>query len=289
MAVPMMEAVPGVGYPNAWLRLRRLGNAIIGYRSSNGCSAWTELTRKTPSPVPTEGPGRMGRGGGGRRRYHEIREPPGSPISISCTPWVVPLVDPTRRRGVDADRKDRAQPTGPARTKVDLRARGECARRGDDGFRSGPLAATPDESQGPGTYPVTLRVTDNGEPPLTAERTFQVTVNEVNAAPEFRRWGPERNRGRALDIGAGRDGRRPAEERAALHAGRRRTACAGPGSQHGCPDLDARRSRWRGSFQVGGGDGQRDAADERLENVCHQSGRTERATRARRHRGEVRQ
>lgn len=43
----------------------------------------------------------------------------------------------------------------------------------------------PSEAQGPGSYPITVRVTDNGEPPLTDERTFTVMVNEVNSAPTF--------------------------------------------------------------------------------------------------------
>jgi uncharacterized repeat protein (TIGR01451 family) len=41
----------------------------------------------------------------------------------------------------------------------------------------------PSEVQGPGTYAITVRVTDSGSPPLSDERTFQVTVNEVNAPP----------------------------------------------------------------------------------------------------------
>ena len=42
---------------------------------------------------------------------------------------------------------------------------------------------TPTEAQGPGVYPVTIRVTDNGTPNLWDEETFNVTVNEVNIAP----------------------------------------------------------------------------------------------------------
>lgn len=44
---------------------------------------------------------------------------------------------------------------------------------------------TPTEAQGPGQHPITLRVTDNGEPPLSAEQTFTVTVREVNAPPSL--------------------------------------------------------------------------------------------------------
>jgi hypothetical protein len=41
----------------------------------------------------------------------------------------------------------------------------------------------PSEVQGPGSYPITVRVTDNGEPPLSDARTFTVTVQETNAPP----------------------------------------------------------------------------------------------------------
>jgi hypothetical protein len=48
---------------------------------------------------------------------------------------------------------------------------------------TGVFSWTPSETQGPGVYPVTVRVTDNGSPPLTDTRTFRITVNEVNVAP----------------------------------------------------------------------------------------------------------
>ena len=43
----------------------------------------------------------------------------------------------------------------------------------------------PTETQGPGTYPVTVRVTDNGVPPLSDTNTFSIQVNEVNASPSL--------------------------------------------------------------------------------------------------------
>jgi len=42
---------------------------------------------------------------------------------------------------------------------------------------------TPVETHGPGVYPVTIKVTDDGIPPLTDFETFNITVNEVNVAP----------------------------------------------------------------------------------------------------------
>ncbi len=48
---------------------------------------------------------------------------------------------------------------------------------------SGVFTWTPSESQGPGSYPITVQVSDNGGPPLSDARTFTVTVNEVNSPP----------------------------------------------------------------------------------------------------------
>ena len=48
---------------------------------------------------------------------------------------------------------------------------------------TGVLTFSPDESQGPSTNVFTVRVTDNGVPPLSDTRTFTVVVNEVNLPP----------------------------------------------------------------------------------------------------------
>ena len=48
---------------------------------------------------------------------------------------------------------------------------------------NGLFAWTPNEAQGPGVYPVTLRVTDNGAPSMNATQQITITVNEVNNAP----------------------------------------------------------------------------------------------------------
>jgi hypothetical protein len=44
---------------------------------------------------------------------------------------------------------------------------------------------TPSEDQGPGVYPISVRVTDNGSPSLSATQSFTITVNEVNNAPSL--------------------------------------------------------------------------------------------------------
>jgi len=47
----------------------------------------------------------------------------------------------------------------------------------------GAFTWAPSEAQGPGVYPITIRVTDNGSPVLSDFETIQVTVNETNNAP----------------------------------------------------------------------------------------------------------
>ena len=48
---------------------------------------------------------------------------------------------------------------------------------------SGVFTWTPTEAQGPGTNLITLAVTDNGSPPLSATQSFTVFVREVNLPP----------------------------------------------------------------------------------------------------------
>jgi PKD repeat protein len=47
----------------------------------------------------------------------------------------------------------------------------------------GAFSWTPTEGQGPGSYPVTVRVTDNGSPAMNSFEALTITVNEVNVAP----------------------------------------------------------------------------------------------------------
>src|SRR5436189_25422 len=48
---------------------------------------------------------------------------------------------------------------------------------------SGAINWTPSEAQGPSTNTITVVVTDNGVPALSATNSFTVTVTEVNLAP----------------------------------------------------------------------------------------------------------
>lgn len=50
---------------------------------------------------------------------------------------------------------------------------------------SGAFSWTPTEAQGPGTYPVTVRVTDNGSPAGSDLETISISVAELNTAPSL--------------------------------------------------------------------------------------------------------
>jgi hypothetical protein len=50
---------------------------------------------------------------------------------------------------------------------------------------SGVFAWTPTESDSPGVYTLTVRVTDNGMPPLSDTDSVEIVVNEINDAPIF--------------------------------------------------------------------------------------------------------
>lgn len=70
----------------------------------------------------------------------------------------------------------------PANTLVYSLDAGAPAGAGIDS-ETGILTWTPTEDQGPGTYPITVRITDSGTPALHATATFNVTVEDTNSAP----------------------------------------------------------------------------------------------------------
>ncbi|MBI2928843.1 MAG: putative Ig domain-containing protein [Verrucomicrobia bacterium] len=57
---------------------------------------------------------------------------------------------------------------------------------------SGVFLWRPSEAQGPGSYVVTFTATDDGSPPLSANETITITVNEVNSAPVLAAIGNQR-------------------------------------------------------------------------------------------------
>src|SRR5207247_858435 len=54
---------------------------------------------------------------------------------------------------------------------------------------AGVLTWTPTETQGPSTNTITVKVTDNGTPALSATNSFTVVVNEVNRVTKLRSEG----------------------------------------------------------------------------------------------------
>ncbi len=86
---------------------------------------------------------------------------------------------------------------------------------------TGAFSWTPTEAQGPGTFPITIRATDNGTPALSDFEAITVTVNEVNVAPTLTAIGNKTVSELAtLDFHGDRDGRRPAGEHHRVLAGR---------------------------------------------------------------------
>jgi hypothetical protein len=68
---------------------------------------------------------------------------------------------------------------------------------------TGAFSWTPTEAQGPGSYPITVRVTDNGTPVSNDFETITVTVSEVNAAPALAAIAPQSvNEGSTLTVAA---------------------------------------------------------------------------------------
>ena len=56
---------------------------------------------------------------------------------------------------------------------------------------TGEFSWTPREDQGPGSYAIVIRVTDDGQPPLFAEQSFKADVLEVNNAPWVTQISPQ--------------------------------------------------------------------------------------------------
>jgi hypothetical protein len=55
---------------------------------------------------------------------------------------------------------------------------------------TGVFTWTPNEAQGPASYPITIRVSDDGSPSLSAEETIIITVREVNDPPAVKLIAP---------------------------------------------------------------------------------------------------
>ncbi|MBL9129425.1 MAG: cadherin repeat domain-containing protein, partial [Verrucomicrobiales bacterium] len=172
----------GVPHPNAWMRLVRGGDRFTAYRSIDSVE-WLEVGRydmagSLPRTVhlgvwgvslynfTAEGRLRV------RFESFEVR-----------VPDVVPV--PPQLLDEGADLRLALTALDP-----DLPAQGlrfELGSGTPEGVvvdpKTGVLAWTPSEAQGPGAHVLTVKVTDDGSTPRSSEIDIPVTVREVNAAP----------------------------------------------------------------------------------------------------------
>ncbi len=112
------------------------------------------------------------------------------------------------------------------------------------GAGTGAFSWTPAEIQGPGSYPVTIRATDNGSPALSGTAAITITVNEVNVAPVLGYdWQQDGYGGRCDHLHGERDGCRHSGERTCVLAGCRCSCRCVDQRWNGCLQLDAGRER----------------------------------------------
>lgn len=138
---------------------------------------------------PADGPGtlvKLGyRGGDGNDVVLEpLRAPDPAPRPVTLAAVADQAVD----EGEQLARRLHADPGEPAKPlRWRLLGRRPAGLRLD---RGGALRWTPRETQGPGRYQVVVRVEDAGDPGRHDQRSFTVTVGEVNLSPMLR--GPAR-------------------------------------------------------------------------------------------------
>lgn len=103
---------------------------------------------------------------------------------VNSAPVLDPIPDKTTDElvllSVDANASDADMPANLLSYSLDAAPTGMSI----DGA-SGAISWTPSETDGPGDYPVTVRVTDDGSPSLSHTVSFSIHVNEVNVAPEL--------------------------------------------------------------------------------------------------------
>jgi len=97
-----------------------------------------------------------------------LQQPPGQSIKASAT---LSLTNHASDPDLPANTLSFSLPTAPTGAVIDP--------------ASGVLTWTPSPSQGPGSYPFTIKVTDSGTPPLSDNKSFTVTVVSDNQPPVF--------------------------------------------------------------------------------------------------------
>jgi hypothetical protein len=172
---------PDAPYPNAWVRLRRIGNTFFAYRGNNG-RLWTEFGRFVPDPPY---PQRLLVGLSTKASRYEPQAftvAQYADYQVSFTePAVIPdqTVDEGNTLYLAFKAKDFDWP--PQNLTFSLGTGGPSGASINP--TTGEFTWTPSEADGPGTHPITVLAADNGVPPLSGAATFNVTVREVNRAP----------------------------------------------------------------------------------------------------------
>jgi hypothetical protein len=168
-----------VSLPHAWMRLRRQNQVFSAYWSDDGRN-WTQIGQHSATPPypPEIYVGSAVTSGHTEINAHfEFR----GYTNLVSTLVAIPAASVNEHQTL----------TIPVRaTDPDLPIQGlmfNLDPGAPDGASIDPTTGvftwTPSEAQGPGVYPITVRVTDDGSPPLSDSKTFTVTVYEVNSAP----------------------------------------------------------------------------------------------------------
>lgn len=170
-----------VPFPNGWIRLTRRGMRFTAYCSSDGTS-WTLLNEvgvpRFSSQVPLLA-------GFGALAYTDgVLEVRFTDYQLACS-----ILNPVRDRTLAEDSLLQIQ-FGASDSDYPAQSRTYSLPPGSpEGAliesETGLFSWRPTESQGPGAVPITIRVTDQGSPPLSAEHTFTVTLSEINQAPQI--------------------------------------------------------------------------------------------------------
>ena len=178
---PQIERSPEAPYPNAWIRLERTGSVLKEYRSANG-STWTQIA-EIVDPYPKVA--FLGLATFAARyethlftiaEYQDYRVDRTSPESPSVVSLDEGGLVEAVFLGMDRDRPEQTLeyslgPGSPNGAGID-------PGTGRFRWRTG-------EADGPGSYSVVVRATDDGDPPRVAETTLQVEVREANLAPNL--------------------------------------------------------------------------------------------------------
>lgn len=168
-----------VSLPHAWMRLQRQDQSFRAYWSDDGLN-WNQIGQHTATPpYPRE----LYIGFAVSSGHTEINAHFEFRSYQNLVSTLVPMPDATASEGqlltFNVNANDPDVPLQDLTFTLDSGAPDGASIDPDTGL----FQWTPNKQQGGGTFPITVRVTDNGDPALSTTNSFTVTVNEVNTAP----------------------------------------------------------------------------------------------------------